>query len=256
MGSPAGAQLDFDPRAAAARFRELLGAGRWLHQRPHTVSVPKRGGWGTRTLSVFPPEEQALHGALGRYLAAWLERHLLPSCLAFRPRHSVRRALRAAERSIERGASHAAEVDVLRCFDEISHARLRDRVEALGLTDAPLGSLVRDSVRYGAPRLGFGLAQGSPLSPPLCNAVLHDVDAALRGRPGYLRYADDVVVLCDGHEAAAEACREVVEALEAVGLRPNLRKTAVRPLEPGWAWLGAVLGPGGRFERSRRARRR
>ncbi len=236
----------------AERLRRLLSEGRWAHQPAHHIAVPKARG-GTRELAVFHPSEQALHRALSACLSTWLEGHLRPSSLGFRPRRSVAMAVRLADRALRSGSAVAAEVDVLHCFDEVRHDLVLDSLSTLGLADERLLQLVRGCMLAGARWGRVGLAQGSALSPVLLNAHLHPVDEAMEPWAAYLRYADDLLCLCPDEASAAEAFEAMRAALSARSMRLHPGKSRIVRTEPGWGWLGATLDEDGRL-RSRPAR--
>ena len=230
------AWLDHDPHAFAERARSLLCDGRWLHLPPHMVSIPKTMGM-TRRIAVFPPEEQALHGALASYLGLWLEGILTPAAWAFRPGRSARAARQAAARSILDGATFVADVDIRDCFDTVPRARLLDHLADLGVADPALRRLIQRATG-GWMGPAWGLHQGSPLSPVLCNAWLHRIDVRLAGRPGYLRYADDIICLEREAGEATAAYETITAAVTEGGQRVHSMKSGTSSVT-SWSWLGA-----------------
>lgn len=85
----------------------------------------------------------------------------------------------------------------------------------------------------------MGAVQGSPLSPLLCNIVLHEFDVAMK-RAGYhlVRYADDFVVTCRTEDEAKEALEFAARRLAALRLQINQEKTRVIRFEQGLEFLG------------------
>ena len=230
------AWLDHDPHAFAERARSLLCDGRWLHLPPHTMSILKTLGMARR-IAVFPPEEQALHGALASYLGLWLEGILTPAAWAFRPGRSAGAARQTAARSIRGGAMFVADIDIRDCFDTVPRHRLLDHLADLGVVDPELRRLIQRATGgwMGPAR---GLHQGSPLSPVLCNAWLHRIDVQMDGRSGYLRYADDIVCLEREVGGATAAYEAIVAAVREGGQRVHSTKSGISPVAD-WIWLGA-----------------
>ena len=81
------------------------------------------------------------------------------------------------------------------------------------------------------------------ISPLLCNVYLHRVDRAWRAAEhGVLvRYADDVVVMCDTREQAEAALAQLAVLLAELGLEPKAAKTRIVHLvegDPGLDFLG------------------
>jgi RNA-directed DNA polymerase len=92
-----------------------------------------------------------------------------------------------------------------------------------------------------------GASQGAPLSPLLSNVYLHPFDVAMtNARLRLVRYADDLVVLCQSKAEAEEALQLVESGLSERRLLLNYEKTRiVSPAEP-FEFLGY------RFERDGR----
>lgn len=234
---------------ASERMRMWVARGDHAHQWPHRVQIPKPRG-GTREIVVYPPEEQALHTALGACLSSWLEAGFSDASFAFRPGRGVGRALARAE-VLAREGGWVAEVDVLDCFGSLRHADVLGVLQDAGLIDPPLLLLLRRCMGTGATWSEVGLAQGSALSPVLCNLALDPVDRELASWPGYLRYADDLVCFTASHPDAASAFAAMCAALQRRDLRVHPDKSRVSELGAAWSWLGSSLGVDGRFRRPR-----
>ena len=86
-----------------------------------------------------------------------------------------------------------------------------------------------------------GLPIGPPGSAVLAEAVLAEVDDALRPLP-FLRWADDYLISVPSERAAGEALERLDAALARVGLRRSRPKTAVAAAS-GFRWLGTSFGP-------------
>jgi group II intron reverse transcriptase/maturase len=109
------------------------------------------------------------------------------------------------------------------------------------VSDRHMQKLIRSLLRCGVLQDGVvsgsesGAAQGSPISPLLCNIALHVLDAEwTRAGSGVLvRYADDFVVLCPTRERAEQALARVQAILEPLGLKLNPDKTRIVCLTEG-----------------------
>jgi group II intron reverse transcriptase/maturase len=103
--------------------------------------------------------------------------------------------------------------------------------------------LIRSWLRAGVLKDGqvidptSGTAQGSPISPLLCNIVLHVLDEEwernCRGLGRLVRYADDWVALCASRHRAEEARRRMATVLRPLGLELNPDKTRIICLTRG-----------------------
>jgi Reverse transcriptase (RNA-dependent DNA polymerase)/Group II intron, maturase-specific domain len=153
-----------------------------------------------------------VQAALKIVLEPVFEADFLPCSFGFRPRRSAHDALQVLIDESWRGRRWVVETDFASCFESVPHRDLMQAVEervcdraVLALTRALLRAGVVDggSLRRGA----AGTPQGGVVSPLLCNAYLHRLDRAWSvAEHGVLvRYADDVVVMCDSREQAEAA---------------------------------------------------
>ena len=115
--------------------------------------------------------------------------------------------------------------------------------------DQAVLALIRTLLRAGVMEAGTlrrstaGTPQGGVISPLLCNAYLHRLDRAWSEHEhGVLvRYADDVVVMCDTREQAEAALARLTVLLASLGLEPKAAKTRIVHLaegNPGFDFLG------------------
>lgn len=234
---PGGAGSLYAPAVAAARIRAQIATGRWLPRMPRMLQLPKKRG-GVREISLFDPEDQAVHSALQRFLAARLDPQFHPSSFGFRPRRSVGQAVGRAARLIDHGRSFAADLDIADCFGTIPHGLLFERLADLGVDDPPMTTFLRRLLNGSVRWPGRGLPQGSPLAPVLCNSYLHAVDVGVADPDGYLRYGDDLLCLCRTADDAAQALLGLRTAVEAGGQRTVPYKSGVTRVGEGWGFLG------------------
>jgi RNA-directed DNA polymerase len=141
------------------------------------------------------------------------------------------------------------DVDIQKYFDSIPPKRLMAEVAkqiadggVLSLIEAYLHQGVLEGMTLWAP--GLGTPQGAVISPLLANIYLHPVDVALR-EAGYemVRYADDMVILCQTREeadAALERLRALLQERELV-LHPTKTRIAHLNERPGFQFLGYVF---------------
>lgn len=240
----------------ARRLRGALARGRWRPRPPREIQVRKRKG-GLRPITLYEPEEQAVHSALQLYLSPWFERRFLPCSWGFRPGRSVQQAARRVARLLARGCRHAVDLDLRDCFGTIPHDLLLDQLQAEGIRDERLLELLTALIHVGAGwrgGRGWGVAQGSPLSPLLANVHLHPVDQQLCDLVGYQRYGDDLVCLVASEEEAAQAWERMERAVAARGQAPSPAKSGFGLIRPGWRYLGWVVDEQGRLAAPKRRR--
>jgi retron-type reverse transcriptase len=137
-----------------------------------------------------------------------------------------------------RGLNWVADADIEAYFDTLENWRLLRQLEALG--DERLVALIAGWLEVGAASPGHGVAQGAVISPLLANIYLHPFDTRLvRAGLALVRYADDLVVMCTSQDEARRAMGWVKGTLEELGLALNQDKSAVRPFDPDFSFLGA-----------------
>ena len=145
-----------------------------------------------------------------------------PPELALRPWRLERRlfAARLAGLAVRRGA--VAFADVRRCYASMSPAIVGDALRRAGIPTA----CEVEGFLSGLERLGVeGLPVGPDASAVLANAVLAQVDRALRDAGvEHLRWVDDVVLSGVDIAAALSVFRT---ALASIGLRANETKTRI-----------------------------
>jgi RNA-directed DNA polymerase len=101
----------------------------------------------------------------------------------------------------------------------------------------PITRLVREWLNTGIVDEGKmlfpeGVPQGSPLSPLLCDVALHGLESALESvsskfRIATIKYADDLVILCEDLDTLLEAKRTANDWLAGIGLRLKPSKSRV-----------------------------
>jgi len=84
-----------------------------------------------------------------------------------------------------------------------------------------------------------GTPQGGIVSPLLANIYLHAVDEQLQAEGiRWVRYTDDLVLLCRSREEAEAALEQLREMLREMGLSLSEEKTRIADLEDGFDFLG------------------
>lgn len=86
-----------------------------------------------------------------------------------------------------------------------------------------------------------GLGLGSELTQLIQLAVLDDTDHFIKEKlrvKHYIRYMDDMVLMHDSKEYLKECLREIEKLLENLGLKLNVRKTQIFPVNQGVNFLG------------------
>lgn len=234
-------QLAF-ARSAGPRIERLakqLASGHYTPGPHRPVQIPKKDG-GHRILSIPCIIDRVAQTAAAGLLGPVLDPQFEKSSHAYRPGRGVTTAVRAVLRHRRNGYRWTAEGDVEQCFDEIPHDILLDRLdEAAG--DPRLTDLIALWLENYAPE-GVGIAQGSPISPILCNLHLDAVDEAISGHGVRLvRYADDFVLLTKKASEAEQALEDMSAALRMHGLELNPEKSRIVGSDQALRFLGHIF---------------
>jgi retron-type reverse transcriptase len=111
-------------------------------------------------------------------------------------------------------------MDLEKYFDTVNQSKL---IEVLCRTirDGRVISLIHKYLKAGVEVGGKfestekGTPQGSPLSPLLGNIMLHELDKELEARGhAFVRYADDMVILCNSKRSAEQTLKHIVPYIE------------------------------------------
>jgi RNA-directed DNA polymerase len=252
----------------AGFLREIRESLRDRSFRPEPVRerlIPKPGTDKKRRLGIPTIRDRVVQASLKLVLEPIFEAQFSASSYGFRPNRRAHDAI-AEIVYFTTGTRHyhwVLDADITACFDEIDHSALMDLVRrrigdrrVLAMVKAFLKAGILDE--FGDRRLpGTGAPQGAILSPLLANIALSMLDEHLdanswltptqrakRKRHGLanyrvVRYADDFVVLVDGHRDHVEELREeITEVLSGIGLELSAAKSSIVHIDEGFDFLG------------------
>lgn len=221
------------------------------------VFIPKPGTSEQRPLSIPSVRDRIVQAAVKIVLEPIFEADMLGCSFGFRPKRSPHDALQVLIEESARGRRWVVETDVANCFTAIPHDKLMQAVEER-VSDQGVLKLLRSMLRAGAMEDGqvrrpvTGAAQGGVISPLLCNVYLHQMDRVWSTfeHGVFVRFADDVVVMCKSREQADAALQRLRDLLAELGLQPKEAKTRIVHLEVGGVGVD-FLGFHHRLVRSR-----
>jgi group II intron reverse transcriptase/maturase len=217
-----------------------LREGRWRPLPARRVLIPKPGSGQQRPLSIPAVRDRVVQAALKIVLEPIFEGDFLPCSFGFRPRRSAHDALQVLIDESWQGRRWVVETDIANCFEAIPHQKLMWAVQER-ICDQAVLRLLRATLRAGVLTQGLvrrsvtGTPQGGVISPLLANVYLHRLDRAWStSQHGVLvRYADDVVVMCQSREQANAALARLAVLLADLGLEPKAAKTRIVHLVEG-----------------------
>ena len=211
-GAPGGDGETFETIEAAGAVRFLAQIQDELIRRAYVPrparkkEIPKDGGKKVRVLSIPAIRDRVVQGALKLILEPIFEADFQPGSYGYRPKRTAHEAVDRVARGIISGKTLIIDLDLKAYFDSIRHARLLDKVAAR-IRDDDVMHLLKVILKASGP---VGVPQGGVISPLLSNLYLNEVDRMLERAQAltrreqhtqidYARFADDLVVLVDGH---------------------------------------------------------
>ena len=217
-----------------------LQEGRWRALPARRVFISKPGRDELRPLSIPAVRDRIVQAAAKLVIEPIFEADMLECSFGFRPRRSAHDALQVLVDEAWGGRRWVLESDVANCFEAIPHSQLMSAIEER-IVDREVLKLVRAMLRAGVmedqavKRTGAGTPQGGVISPCLCNVYLHRLDRQWteRGAGVLVRYADDVVVMCQSRQEAERALVALRAILSELGLTLKDAKTRIVELREG-----------------------
>jgi RNA-directed DNA polymerase len=224
--------------------------------------IPKGGG-KFRTLGIPTIRDRVVQGALKLILEPIFEADFQEGSFGYRPGRTAHEAGRRVALAACCGKTQVIDVDLEAYFDNIRHDILLKKVAAK-VSDPKALHLLKLILKAGGKR---GVPQGGVISPLLANLYLNEVDKMLekaktvtrdggRTHIEYARFADDLVVLVDGHPRwqwlVSMAHKRLLEEIARLDVRVNEQKSRTVDL---WSRESfAFLGFDFRYARSRQGK--
>lgn len=206
------------------------------------VHIPKEGG--SRPIGVPTFEDKVLQRAVTMVLEAIYEQEFRDCSWGFRAGRSAHQALEALrEELMKMHGGWVVEADIQSFYDSLDPRHLRSLLDQR-VRDGVLrkaidkwlkaGVFEGESVRHSE----LGTPQGGVISPMLANIYLHhvldawfedEVKPRLKGHARLVRYADDLVIICQREDDARQVLTELPERFGAFGLTLHPEKTRLVP---------------------------
>jgi RNA-directed DNA polymerase len=196
-------------------LRDELVARTYGPLRNRRVEIPKGEG-KVRVLGIPAIRDRVVQGALKLILEPIFEADFHEGSYGYRPGRKAQEAVERVRKAIMEGKTQVLDLDLATYFDSVRHDRLLEKV-ARRVQDGAILHLLKLMLKASGKR---GVPQGGVISPLLANIFLTEVDGMLERatevtrdgrytRVEYARYADDLVILVDGHPRQAWLLRAV-----------------------------------------------
>ena len=213
------------------------------------VEIPKDDG-GVRLLGIPAVRDRVVQQTLLSLLQPIFDPDFHPSSYGYRPARSCHDAISKASVFIRKyDRQWVVDMDLSKCFDLLDHELIIKSIQRR-VTDGSILKLINQFLKSGV-MIGksweaspIGSPQGGVISPLIANIYLDAFDQEMKKRQHRIvRYADDILILCNTEQAAENALRQATQILEKdLKLTVNRKKTHIAHSDNGVKFLGVEIG--------------
>lgn len=228
------------------------------------VYIPKPGKLEKRPLGIPTIRDRARQALVKFALEPEWEAVFEAESYGFRPGRSCHDAIENIFTCVRSTPKYVLNADISKCFDKINHDELLKKINSISSINNQIKAWLKaDIMTLYAKRQKevisptMGTPQGGVISPLLANIALHGLGNHLKQwyanstypnkrqakeqrakELGFIRYADDFVIICR-HLGALEEAKVITETwLSQMGLPLNETKTKIKPTTEGLVFLG------------------
>lgn len=254
---------------AGAKWKMAMGLrlnGRALPIR--RVWIPKPEKNELRPLGIPTIQDRAKQALAKLALEPEWEARFEPNSYGFRPARSTHDAIEAIFLNLrQKKPKWIFDADIRKCFDRIDHDVLTAKLKTFSKMEAQVKAWLKADIMEGyanAPKeisaSLMGTPQGGIISPLLANIALHGLEqnlmdfvAKIPGKPrpganrgtaakvkalGFIRYADDFVIIHENRTILELCIKETSLWLKRIGLELSSEKSELRDSREGFTFLG------------------
>jgi len=226
------------------QIRDELIANTYRPMRVRKKAIPKKGSTKVRILSIPSIRDRVVQGALKLILEPIFEADFQSGSYGYRPKRTAHEAVQRVAEAIVVGKTRVIDLDLRAYFDSVQHYLLLEKV-AKRVRDNNVMRLLKMILKATGK---VGVPQGGVISPMLSNLYLNEVDKMLEKAIEttrykqytpiqYARFADDMVILVEGHPNHDWIVKAVIkrlrEELEKLRVEINEEKSRIVDLRKG-----------------------
>lgn len=228
---------------------DQLSSHRYIPEPYQEIQVAKKEKQDFRSLSLPTVKDKIVQQAVRSIIEPILEKEFLPVSYAYRENKGPTKAIRRVLHLIKNEKKEWVTLcDINKFFDTIDH-NLLFHMLSKRIQDEELLILIKLWIKMGKidkqkrwKDALFGIPQGAILSPLLANLYLHPFDQMMVSKNyGYVRYADDFVILTNSKEAAYSAYKDTKWFIEKRLLLRLNEEMAIKRVEDGFDFLGITF---------------
>ncbi len=231
------------------RLRREIEEDRYTPEPVQAAVIPKFNR-EFRQLGLPTVRDKIVQTALLQVVEPLAERLFLDTSYGYRKNKGHSKAIGRVAHFLANGMHWVVHQDVDNFFDTLNHDRLLRLFADLVGQDERLIRLAALWCRSGIVaksgkwrNVETGVRQGQVISPLLANLYLHELDLFVQKRGwGWVRYADDLLVLLRDEAQATEADIAIKSYLkQELHLQLNVNNQPVNSLEKGFSFLGVFF---------------
>ena len=209
------------------------------------VEIPKRNG-KKRYLGIKEPIDKIVEQAIYQILEPILTAKFHNNSNGFIKGRSTSRAIAQFTNYVVKEKIYIViDLDMKGFFDNVNHSKLLKQLWSCGVKDKNLLSIISKMLKaeiYGIGVPNKGTPQGGILSPLLANLVLNEFDWWLDSKSSkgirFVRYADDIKILCPTYSVARDMLDKIIKWLDKrLGLEVCEEKTKITNLKKNYSYF-------------------